>query len=243
VEAEIARALGVRPAPGEPLGAALRDALAGEPALLVLDNFEHLLEATPLVAGLLADCPKLTVLVTTRARLRVAEEREFAVPPLAVAHGGDARPGDEPPPAVALFVSRAREARPDFELHDSNLAVVTDLCGRLDGLPLAIELAAARVRLLPPAALRDQLKAGGPALRLLRSEAPDRPDRQRTLAATIAWSAGLLAADERAMFRRFAAFSGAATLAAIAAVCGDGGAAAPDLDVLGSLVDKSLLRR
>jgi predicted ATPase/class 3 adenylate cyclase len=225
VAATIARTLGVHEAPGRTLDESLAEHLRVRQLLLVLDNFEHLRAAAPL-AGALLDCaPRLVVLVTSRAPLRLYGEHEFPVPPLGLPPGDvQAAPGHDPGllgayDGVRLFVERARAARPDFALTADNAAAVAAICARLDGLPLAIELAAARVRLLSPAALLDRL-AHGAALPLLVSGPRDLPARQQTLRDTIAWSDALLDAGERALFRRLAVFAGGWTEDAAAAVAG-----------------------
>jgi predicted ATPase len=185
-------------------------------AFLVLDNFEQLLDAAPWVSSLLAAAPRLRVLVTSRAVLRVAGEREYEVPPL--------EDGAE------LFVRRAPAPVDDLES-------VRAICIRLDGLPLAIELAAARTKLLAPAALLERLES---RLELLTSGTRDAPERQRTMRAAIDWSYRLLAPDEQVLFARLAAFAGEASLEAVERVCGTGLDA---LETLASLVDKSLVRR
>jgi non-specific serine/threonine protein kinase len=209
----IAAGLGVRERPGEPPAETLEAALRDCQALLLLDNFEHLLAATPAVLALLAAAPRLKVLVTSRAALRVTGEHEFAVPPLAL-------PTIQPLPppaelttfaAVQLFCERARAVKADFALTTENAAAVTAICRRLDGLPLAIELAAARVTILPPAALLARLTS---SLALLTGGGPDRPARQQTLRATLAWSYDLLTPTEQTLFRRLAAFAGGFSLAA-----------------------------
>jgi predicted ATPase len=229
--------------------------------LLVLDNFEQVLGAAPLLADLLAGCPRLSVLVTSRVPLHLRGEQEFPVPPLALP---DAT-GRLPPPerlgaydAIALFVQRARAARADFALTDGNAAAVAEVCRRLDGLPLAIELAAAWTKVLPPDAVNAQL--GAHRLALATGDARDVPARQRTLRSAIAWSYDLLSADERALFRRLAVFAGGFTLDAARAVVGGPPAAGGDrrrrddpgrghasgasgvLEGLAALVDKSLLQ-
>jgi predicted ATPase/DNA-binding CsgD family transcriptional regulator len=241
-------ALGLRESPERPLVEAAAIGLAGFPLLLVLDNLEQVLAAAPDVAALLAACPDLTVLATSRDGLRVSGEREFAVPPLALS------PGPAPSlaslagaEAVRLFVERARAVRPDFALDDGNAAAVADICRRLDCLPLAIELAAARVRHLPPAALLARL---GERLPLLTGGPRDLPDRLRTMRDAIAWSHDLLEPGERAAFRRLAAFAGGFTLEAAERVLG---AVAPPpsglhhpppgtFDLVAALIDKNLLR-
>jgi non-specific serine/threonine protein kinase len=242
----IARALGL--VDTDPAGLPLRERLAarlrGAAPLLVLDNVEHLLPAAGAeVAGLLGACPDLTVVATSRTALRLSGEHRFPVPPLALP--ATLAPGSQPPveevaaaEAVRLFVARARAVRPDFALTAANAAPVVEVCARLDGLPLAIELVAARVSLLPPRALREQLSERG--LSLLTGGAEDLPARQRTLRGAIAWSHDLLAPAEQALFRRLGVFAGGFTLEAAGAVAA-GAPAADILDGLASLVDKSLV--
>jgi len=250
VIAAVAGALGVS-AVGEPslleiVSAHLRD----RRMLLVLDNFEHVLEAAPAVSALLAAGRQLTVLITSRAPLHIQGEHELAVPPLATPDMAPLPPAADLAryASVALFVSRARAARPSFALTEANAAAIVAICRRLDGLPLAIELAAARVKLLPPPALLARLDGDLTAtpLRLLTGGARDAPARQQTLRNTIAWSYDLLPAEERRVFQGLAVFAGGATLEAAEAVCAAGAADAPGLpnvlDVLSSLVDKSLVR-
>jgi predicted ATPase/DNA-binding XRE family transcriptional regulator len=214
----IARALGVPEAPDIVPLDALTTALRDRQLLLVLDNFEHLTEANADVAALLLACPALTALVTSRAALRVRGEQEYRVPPL-----GLPEPGASADPATALasdavrlFVARAREGQPDFALTTANAAAVAAICRRLDGLPLAIELAAARIKLLPPAALLARLDH---ALPLLTGGPRDLPARQRTMRDAIAWSYGLLNPEEQATFAHLAVFAGGATLDAVEAIC------------------------
>jgi predicted ATPase/DNA-binding CsgD family transcriptional regulator len=236
----IAQALGLRDGAGGSLAERLRDYLRPRHLLLLLDNVEQVAEAAPALATLLADCPNLTLLVTSRAPLRLTAEHLFPVPPLALPD--TAAPPDAAAlaqnPAVALFVRRARAAQPDFALTQSNAPAVAAICARLDGLPLAIELAAARIRALSPEALLARLAF---RLRLLTGGARDLPARQRTLRDTIAWSEGLLDDPARILFRRLAVFAGAWNLAAAEAI------SAPDdgdaLDGLALLVDHSLMRQ
>src|SRR5262252_9117768 len=175
--------------------------------LLAVDNFEQVIGAAPLLAGLLAAAPGLVVLVTSRAVLRLSGEHEFAVPPLPVPPA-DAAPDPEQLrryAAVSLFAERAHAADPGFELIAGNAAAVAEICCRLDGLPLAIELAAARVRLLPPQALLARLDD---RMGLLTGGAVDLPERQRTLKTTLDWSVGLLPAGQQALFARLGVFAG-----------------------------------
>jgi predicted ATPase/DNA-binding SARP family transcriptional activator len=230
-----ARALGVRDAEGEVLFERVAAALGERQTLLVLDNFEHVLDAAPLVAGLLSRVTPLRVLATSREPLRVRAEHEYRVPALALparAHGGDLErlAGNE---AVALFVVRARSARPGFELTPDNADTVVEICHALDGLPLALELAAARLRLLSSSALRDRLED---RLGILAEGNRDLPPRQRTLRAAIDWSYELLAPPEGTLLARLSVFAGGWTLGAAEAVC------AADLAALGSLVEKSLVQ-
>ncbi len=238
----IAQALGVREAGDEPLAARVGAFLRDQRLLLVLDNFEQAVEAAPVVADLLAACPRVTVLATSRVRLRVSGERQYLVPPLGlVGRGGPASVEDAATSeAVRLFVERAQGVKGDFALTAANAGAVAEVCRRLDGLPLAIELAAAWVRVLPPTALLGRLEKRLP---LLTGGGRDLPARQQTMRDAIAWSHDLLTPPEQALFRRLAVFAGGCTLEAAEAVT----AAAPDLglEVLGgiaSLVEKSLLR-
>jgi DNA-binding SARP family transcriptional activator len=190
VPAVIAQALGVRPFSAQPVLEALKTSLGDKKMLLVLDNFEHLLEAAPAVKELLASCPELKIVVTSRALLEVRGEIELEVPPLAVP---DVRhiPGPEALlgyPAVALFCERARAVKPDFSLTDENAATVATICVRLDGLPLAIELVAARVKLMSLGKLLERLVRASGRFALLTGGARDLPPHQRTLQSTIAWS-------------------------------------------------------
>ena len=239
----IARVCGVREVRSVPVRDRLRTALRARRILLVLDNVEHLLAAAPAVAALLADCPQLAVLATSRAPLRVGGEREYPVAPLATPPPGRAPTMIEvaAAPAARLFVERAGAHAPGFALTETNAAAVAAICRRLDGLPLALELAAAWVKLLPPAPLLARLDR---ALPLLTDGARDLPARQRTLRETIAWSHDLLTDGERALFRRLAAFAGGFTLATAEAVCADATMpAAAVLAATAALLDQSLLQR
>ena len=241
VPATIAAALGVREAGDQPLLTTLQRFLREKALLLVLDNFEHLLPAAPVVAELLEHCPSLKVLATSRAPLRLSAECEFPVPPLALpeANAPPAPAALLASPAVALFSARARAVRPDFTLTVENATDVTAICRRLDALPLAIELAAARVRVLSPAALLARL---GQSLNVLSGGPRDAPARQQTLRTTVAWSYDLLSAEEQRLFRGLAVFAGGCTLVLAEGVC----SARPDLgcevlDGITVLLEQSLL--
>ncbi|HWE60119.1 MAG TPA: helix-turn-helix domain-containing protein, partial [Chloroflexota bacterium] len=244
----IAQAVGVVESSEQPLAVALRTFLRGRQLLLVLDNVEHVLEAAPEVTRLLGSCPGLRVLATSRAALRLQGERVVRVAPLALADVArlPVMAALEQVAAVRLFVERAEATQEEFALTAANASTVAQICARLDGLPLAIELAAARITVLPPAALLAQLEAQ--PLRVLTGGARDLPARQRTLRDTIAWSYELLPAAEQALFRRLSVFAAGYTLAAAEAVCrpadvrDDPLATAEVLDGLGTLADLHLLR-
>jgi predicted ATPase/DNA-binding CsgD family transcriptional regulator/transcriptional regulator with XRE-family HTH domain len=252
VASTVAQELGVRSG-GEPPQVALARVLRARHALLLLDNFEHLLAAAPLVADLLAACPEVAVLATSRVRLRLRGEREFEVPPLALPDADRLPPVDSLAAvgAVRLFVERARDAKPAFALTAANAPAVAEVCFRLDGLPLALELAAARVKVLPPAALLARLERRLP---LLTGGARDQPERLQTMRGAIAWSHDFLSPEEQALFRRLAVFAGGCTLKAAESVGGGGitgteaaadgsSSSAPSvLDGLTSLVENHLLR-
>jgi non-specific serine/threonine protein kinase len=247
VPTAIAAALGVREVRGRRIVAGVQRFVRERRALLLLDNLEHVLDAAPVVTELLAACPHLAILVTSRAGLRLSGERIFAVPPLALP---DLR--QLPPladlaevPAVRLFVDRAGAVRDGFTLTMDNAQVVAEICSRLDGLPLAIELAAARSRVLSPPVLLTHLEPGLP---LLTGGPRDAPVRHQTMREAIAWSHDLLTLDEQRLFRRLAVFTGGFTLDAAAAVRGPEGIGSPApipsvLDGIGALVDQSLLYR
>jgi predicted ATPase len=299
VAATISQALGVHEEGDRPLEELLIAWLRRKRLLLLLDNVEHLVAAAPLLAGLLAACPQLTLLLTSRARLHVRGEYALPVEPLGLPNlaadsplgalprapavalfveraaacphltslyssctrihvrGEDAVPketvvlpdpvADKPrdtllqSPAVALFVERAQAVDPCFTLTDANAASVAEICRRLDGLPLAIELAADRITLLPPPALLERLERRLP---LLVGGARDLPPRQRTLRDAVAWSESLISTTERALLRRLSLFMGGATLEALEAVCGVGNGAEADLLAwLQALVEQNLVRR
>jgi predicted ATPase/class 3 adenylate cyclase len=238
VLATIAQTLGVRQREDETLDQRLRQFLGGKELLLVLDNFEQVVEAAPLVAGLSASAEQLRILVTSREPLRVGVETEYPVAPLSLTSSGNGEAlGSD---AVALFVERARVARPEFELVPENASIVAEICARVDGLPLAIELAAARIRVLSLPALLRRLDRG---LALLTGGARDAPERHRTLRGTIDWSYRLLAEPEQRLYARLSAFAGGCTLEAVDAVCRPGDDLALDpLDGLERLVQTSMAR-
>jgi predicted ATPase/class 3 adenylate cyclase len=239
----IAGALDVREISGRPVEERLKDYLRNKEMLLVLDNFEQVVEAAPLVGSLLGSCPGLKVLATSRATLRLYGEHELPVPPLAVADTKRlpeiralAKYG-----AVRLFIDRAQDVKPNFAITNENAPAVAEICARLDGLPLAIELAAARIKLLPPEALLGRLSN---RLKLLTGGARDLPARHQTLRGAIEWSHDLLDEGEKTLFARLAVFSGGRTLEAIEAVCDARGDLPVDaFEGVSSLLDKSLLRR
>ncbi|MGH2599042.1 MAG: ATP-binding protein, partial [Dehalococcoidia bacterium] len=225
----------------EPILIALSRALAGRELLLVLDNVEQVLAAAADLAALLAACPGLTLLVTSRAPLRVRWEHETPLPPLALPPRGTADVVQiQAAAAVQLFVTRAQAATPAFRLDDTNAGAVAAICAYLDGLPLAIELAAVRMKLFPPQALLDRLAR---RLEFLTRAPRDVPARHQTLRAAIAWSYELLAGEEQALFRRLGVFLGGCTLESAEAVAGDPQPTIDLLEGIASLVDQSLLVR
>ena len=241
----ILRTLGLTEAEGRSPVEALIDQLGDRRLLLVLDNLEHLLEAAPELAGLVEGCPGLTVLVTSRAPLRVRGEVEYPVPPLALP-STTRSPSEEEllaSPSGRLFVERARAASPGFAITRGNAASVAAICWRLAGLPLALELAAVKVRFLDPATLLARLDRA-----LSTAWGRDLPERQRTMRATLDWSHDLLGEPERGLFRRLSVFAGGFTLEGMEAVgartgpAGDALGAAEDvLELLGGLVEQSLV--
>jgi predicted ATPase/DNA-binding XRE family transcriptional regulator len=240
VASAIAERLGVRERAEQTLSDALVTHLAGKRLLLVLDNFEHVLPAAPLVAELLGACPALRVLSTSRAALHLSGEHLYSVPPLALPDTRRLPPLEElgQTAAVRLFVDRARAVKSDFALSEANTPAVVEIVHRLDGLPLALELVAARARALSPAALSARLDRSLP---LLTGGAQDLPDRQRTLRDTIAWSYDLLRPAEQTLFRRLGVFAGGCTLEAAEAVA-NLDAPFDVLEGMTSLLDTSLLK-
>lgn len=244
--AAMARGVGLREIPGQSADETLREYVSGltQPLLLLLDNFEHLLSASSDVAELLTLSPNLKVVVTSQALLHIYGEHEFPVPPLPVP---DAKSGTIAPesllhfPAVALFLERAKAAKNDFRLTKENAAAIAAICVRLDGLPLSIELAASRVKMLSPAAMLTRLDS---SLTLLTGGARDLPVRQQTLRGTVDWSYSLLNAAEQSLFRRLSVFVGGCTLEAVEAVCDTKADLGLDvLDGMASMVDKSLAQQ
>lgn len=237
----VAKALGVPEVPGQTTGDTLANFLRSRRLLLVLDNCEHLVEAcAALVTRLLGECPALKALVTSRERLRVAGEHVQPIPPLAVPDTAESASADSlrSCESVQLFVGRAAAACPDFRLRDDNAAAVAAICRRLDGLPLAIELAAARVNALAPGQIVERLDDAFDLLGGGRGNLP----HHRTLRAAIDWSFALLSAPERVLLRRLSVFAGGWTLPAAEAVCAGGELARPEIaDRLSQLVDKSLV--
>jgi predicted ATPase/class 3 adenylate cyclase len=248
----IAQTLGLKEVAGQPIAQTLAEHLHEKQLLLLLDNFEQVVTAAPEIGELLAENPGLKVLVTSRVPLRLRGEHDYALMPLPLPESG-VLPSPErltQYAAVALFVERASAAQADFTVTASNAPAIAEICARLDGLPLAIELAATRVTLLSPEALLSRLSS---QLQLLTGGARDLEARQQTMRATIAWSVALLRPHEQELFRRLAVFVGGGTLEAIEAVCMTQGGAVSSktvegagadlLDTMGILVDQSLVQR
>ncbi len=241
VIATIAQTLRVEERGTQPLVERLKNYLRDKHMLLVLDNFEQVVGAAPIVSELLRAAPRLSVLVTSREVLHIYGEHEFPVPPLALPKRKDTLSllTLSKYEAVALFAQRAQASKPDFRLTAANAALVAEICIHLDGLPLAIELAAARSRLLTP---QDMLARLPSRLKLLIGSARDLPARQQTLRATIEWSYNLLEEGDQVLFRRLAPFVGGCTLEAIEAICNpDGDLPFDTLEGVESLLDKSLM--
>jgi len=236
----IARAMGLRDAGDESEAAWITSFLRGRRALLVLDNFEQVVEAAPPLVELLAESPGLRMLVTSRIRLRVSGEHHYPVPSLGLPDDRTASGDVEPSAAVALFVERAQAVQPGFRINPGDGRGVEAICGRLDGLPLAIELAAARMTIFTPSALLDRLERHLP---VLTGGPRDLPERQRTMRNAIAWSFELLSVDEQRLLPRLCVFTGGFGLEAAEAV---GAVPEPVEDVvqaLTGLIDQSLVRR
>ena len=246
VAATIAHAITVKESAGRSITESMLDYLKDKQMLLLLDNFEHVLPAAPLLAQLISACPGLKLLVTSRAALHLHGEQQFQVPTLGLPEL-TYLPDLEALlsyPAVQLFVARAQAVNPDFVLNKGNAGTVAQICSRLEGLPLALELAATRINVLPPHEMLGRLTlTGHPRLRLLTGGARDLPTRQRTLRDAIDWSYSLLDKAEQSIFRQLAVFVGGCTLDAAEAVCQIPDSVSTDvLDAVGSLMDKSLLR-
>jgi non-specific serine/threonine protein kinase len=241
VVSTIAQAVGVREYPDQSTIERLRSNLSDASLLLVLDNLEQVPEATPYIAELLEGCAVLKILATSRGALRIPGEREIALSSLPVAVPGKSRSLDSigALPSVRLFVDRAAAARPGFALTEANAGAILAICNRLDGLPLAIELAAMRSKLLSPAAILSRLEN---RLSFLTTGAATQPTRLQTLRNAIVWSYDLLSAQEQRLFRRLAVFAGGFTLAAAEAININGEARVDDiLDGVAALVDKGLI--
>lgn len=257
VLATIAQTLGLQESGSQPVAQTLRAYLGARQALVVLDNFEQVVEAAPQIAELLAACPRVKALATSRMPLGVRGEQQLealplALPPLALLGATEAEEAAtrmpdvervQGYPAVLLFVQRAQAAQPAFEVTPENAAAVAALCRRLDGLPLALELAAAWIKLLSPGSLLAQLERRAP---LLTGGARDLPERQQTMERTIAWSEDLLTLEHRRLFRRLAVFAGGCALEAAEEIRAASAGAAPlEFDLLaslGALVDQSLIQ-
>ena len=241
---EIAAAFDVRLGIGNSLVDAVRIALADRRSLLVLDNIEQIIEAGSDIARLLDVCPRLRILATGRSPFRIYGEHRVPVLPLPVptTSSEEALDTARSNEAVGLFTQRARAARPDFQLDETNAAILLDICRRLDGLPVAIELPAARIRILSPNALLAQLSQ---RLKLLTGGSVNQPERLQTMRAAIAWSYDLLSPDKQRLFRSLAVFSGGFTLeAAVAVAVTRDGVPAGEvemLDALTSLADRRLI--
>ncbi len=243
VPSTIAQALGVAEASGKLIVESIKEYLKDRQLLLMLDNFEQVSQAAPVVDALLKGAGNLNVMVTSRLGLRLYGEKEFQVPPLELPD-----PAHLPSverltqyDAVRLFIERAQDVKSDFEVTNDNAPAVAEICVRLDGLPLAIELAAARVRLFPPAALLSRLSN---RLKMLTGGAHNLPARQQTLRNTIEWSYDLLDDGEKQLFTRMAVFQGGRTLEALEAVCNADSVLQVDvMDGVGSLMENSLLRQ
>ncbi|TAK00745.1 MAG: adenylate/guanylate cyclase domain-containing protein [Chloroflexota bacterium] len=235
----LAAALDVKEAEGRTLGDGVVALIGDRKALLLLDNLEQIVRAAREVAGLVTACPNLRIVTSSRTPLRITAEQEYPLAALALPASTDSETVESllDYPAIALFVERARTTRGSFALTPENADAIAAVCRRLDGLPLAIELAAARLRVLSPEALLDRLDH---ALNVLTSGSRDVPERQQTLRAAIDWSHDLLSASEQRTFRRLAVFVGGCTIADVEAVCADPGDSS--LDDLESLIDNALVQ-
>jgi predicted ATPase/DNA-binding CsgD family transcriptional regulator len=242
----IARVMEIPDIRGRSITSVLKSSLQNKQVLLIVDNFEQVIDAAPLVVDLLASCPGLNLIVTSRAVLRVDGEQEFAVPPLSTPERGPGRTWQTVPlnellehDAIALFVQRARRIQPAFNLTDDNALAVSEICSRLDGLPLAIELTAARVKVLSPAGLLTRLAN---SLQLLTGGARDQPERLRTMRNAIAWSYDLLTLSEQRLFQALSVFENGFTMEGAEFTSTDADFEIDILDGISALVDNSLLR-
>ncbi|MEP6774633.1 MAG: LuxR C-terminal-related transcriptional regulator [Chloroflexota bacterium] len=238
----IAQVLSLKEDRRVPLAGALQAFLQNKKVLLVVDNFEQVMAATPLLVDLLTDCATLKILVTSREVLHLCAEHCFMVAPLAFPDPEKVASIDtlHDYPAIDLFLQRAQAIIPDMATNPATMLAIAKVCARLEGLPLAIELAAARVRLLPPQALATRLNR---RFDVLTEGGPDMPDRHKTLRATFTWSRDLLTAEEQRVFRRLSVFTDGCTLDDAEAVCNClGDMDTPFLNIVSSLVDKSLLQ-
>jgi non-specific serine/threonine protein kinase len=239
----IAQTLGVKEQRGVPLIESIKEFSRGRRMLLVLDNFEQVIAAAPLLSDLLAASSQLQLLVTSRAPLHIRGEHEFPVSPLSLPNLKRLPPLEQlgQYSSVALFVTRAQSLKPDFVLNEANAQAVAEICFKLDGLPLAIELAAARIKLLPPVAMLKRMES---RLKVLTGGARDLPERQQTMRGAIAWSYDLLDEHEKTLFNRLSVFAGGCSLDDAEEICNSAGPLEIDfLDGVTSLVDKSLLRQ
>ncbi|HZD55651.1 MAG TPA: tetratricopeptide repeat protein, partial [Anaerolineales bacterium] len=241
VASTIAQSLGIIESSGRSIMDSLKDYLQNKSLLLLLDNFEQVISAAPLVTELLVACSELKILITSREGLRISGEIEYPVAPLALPDLKQLPPLESfsQYAAVELFIQRAKAVKPDFRITNDTAPAVAEICYRLDGLPLAIELAAARIKLLPPRAMLTRMEH---RLEFLTGGGRDLPSRQQTLRNAIAWSYDLLDENEKILFRRLSVFVGGCTLDAAEAVTGDNPARGAVLDRLESLLDKSLLQ-
>jgi predicted ATPase/class 3 adenylate cyclase len=238
----IGKVFRLREEPGVPMVITLRTYLHDRATLLVLDNLEQIIDCSPFIGALLAECPRLKVVATSRIRLQIRGEREYSLRPLSLPRRGETFDSAALSQfeSVRLFLDRAQASMPDFKVTDDNAAPIAEICTRLDGLPLAIELAAARVRMLPPEAMLRRLSSRLP---LLTGGGRDLPERQQTLRGAIAWSYELLNKDDRALFRRMSVFAGGTTMAAIETVTAGEGEPWDVFDGLERLVNHSLVRQ
>lgn len=241
VASTIAQSLGIIESSGRSILDSLKDHLKKKSLLLLLDNFEQVVSAAPLVAELLVACSELKILITSREVLRISGENEYPVLPLALPNLKQLPPLESlsQVAAVELFIQRARAIKPDFRITKDTAPAVAEICYRLDGLPLGIELAAARIKALPPHAMLRRMEH---RLEFLTGGGRDLPARQQTLRNAIAWSYDLLDENEQKLFRRLSVFAGGCTVKAVEAVAEDDPSGSPVLNRLESLLDKSLLQ-